>query len=107
MSCGGEKNNGGELNHWTPPLMITSLLSYPSEMNKKNFAEGCNVLTGEVDNHPANNKYVLEEEVPTELKVLLDLDLVPSDVLDKHTTEDPAPGCHSRRRIAKMIYFKL
>jgi len=29
------------------------------------------------------------------------------DVLDKHTTEDPAPGCLSRRRIAKMIYFKL
>ena len=50
---------------------------------------------------------MLEEEVPTELKVLLDLDSVPSDVLDKHTTEDPAPGCLSRRRIAKMIYFKL
>ncbi len=26
-------------------------------MNKKNFAEGYNVLTGKVDNHPANNKY--------------------------------------------------
>jgi hypothetical protein len=26
-------------------------------MNKKNFVEGYNVLTGEVDNHPANNKY--------------------------------------------------
>jgi hypothetical protein len=26
-------------------------------MNKKNFAEGYNVLTGEVENHPANNKY--------------------------------------------------
>jgi hypothetical protein len=26
-------------------------------MNKKNIAEGYNVLTGEVDNHPANNKY--------------------------------------------------
>jgi hypothetical protein len=26
-------------------------------MNKKNFAEGYSVLTGEVDNHPANNKY--------------------------------------------------
>ena len=50
---------------------------------------------------------MLEEEVPTELKVLLDLDLVPSDVLDKHTTEDPAPGCLSRRHIVKMIYFKL
>ncbi len=26
-------------------------------MNKKNFAEGYNVLTGKVDNHPTNNKY--------------------------------------------------
>ncbi len=26
-------------------------------MNKKNFAEGYNVFTGKVDNHPANNKY--------------------------------------------------
>jgi hypothetical protein len=26
-------------------------------MNEKNFAECYNVLTGEVDNHPANNKY--------------------------------------------------
>jgi hypothetical protein len=25
------------------------------------------------------------------------------DVLVKHTTEDPAPGCLSRRRIVKMI----
>jgi hypothetical protein len=37
--------------------MITSLLLDPSVMNEKNFAEGCNVLTGEVDNHLANNKY--------------------------------------------------
>jgi hypothetical protein len=39
--------------------MIISLLSDPSVINKKNFAEGYNVLTGEVDNHPANanNKY--------------------------------------------------
>ena len=29
------------------------------------------------------------------------------DVLVKHTTEDPAPGCLGRRRIVKMIYFKL
>jgi hypothetical protein len=29
------------------------------------------------------------------------------DVLVKHTTEDPAPGCLSRRHIVKMIYFKL
>ncbi len=29
------------------------------------------------------------------------------DVLDNHTTVDPAPGCLSRRRIVKMIYFKL
>jgi hypothetical protein len=37
--------------------IIISLLSDPSVMNKKNFAEGYNVLTGEVDNHRANNKY--------------------------------------------------
>ena len=37
--------------------MIISLLSDPSVMNKKNFAEVYNVLTGKVDNHPANNKY--------------------------------------------------
>jgi hypothetical protein len=36
--------------------MIISLLSDPSEMNQKNFAEEYNLLTGEVDNHPANNK---------------------------------------------------
>ncbi len=29
------------------------------------------------------------------------------DVLVKHTTEIPPPGCLSRRRIVKMIYFKL
>jgi hypothetical protein len=49
---------------------------------------------------------VLEEEVPTELKVLLTLSCTLMSLL-KHTTEDPAPGCLSRRRIAKMIYFKL
>jgi hypothetical protein len=37
--------------------MIISLLSDPSVMNEKNFAEGYNVLTGKVDNHPANDKY--------------------------------------------------
>jgi hypothetical protein len=37
--------------------MIISLLSDSSVMNEKNFAEGYNVLTGEVDNHPANSKY--------------------------------------------------
>jgi hypothetical protein len=37
--------------------MIISLLSDPSVMNKTNLAEGYNVLTGKVDNHPANNKY--------------------------------------------------
>jgi hypothetical protein len=37
--------------------MIISLLTDPGVMNKKNFAEGYNVLTGEVDNHLANNKY--------------------------------------------------
>jgi hypothetical protein len=37
--------------------MIIGLLSDPSVMNKKNFAKEYNVLTGKVDNHPANNKY--------------------------------------------------
>ena len=37
--------------------MIISLLSDPSVMNEKNFAEGYNVLTGKIDNHPANNKH--------------------------------------------------
>ncbi len=36
--------------------MIISLLADPSVMNKKNFAEVYNVLTGEVDSHPANSK---------------------------------------------------
>ncbi len=49
---------------------------------------------------------MLEEEVPTELKVLLTLSCTWMS-LSKHTTEDPAPGCLSRRRISKMIYFKL
>ncbi len=37
--------------------MIISLLTGPSIMNEKNFAEGYNVLTGEVDDHPAKKKY--------------------------------------------------
>jgi hypothetical protein len=37
--------------------MIISFSTDPSVMNKKNFAEGYNVLTGEVDNHSANYKY--------------------------------------------------
>ncbi len=37
--------------------MIISLLTDPSVTNKKNFVEGYNVLTGEVENHPAKNKY--------------------------------------------------
>jgi hypothetical protein len=37
--------------------MIITLLLDPSVMNEQNFAEGYNVLTGKVDNHPANNKY--------------------------------------------------
>jgi hypothetical protein len=37
--------------------MIIGLLSDPSLMNEKNFAEAYNMLTGKVDNHPANNKY--------------------------------------------------
>jgi len=49
---------------------------------------------------------LLEEEVPTDLKVLLTLSSTWTS-LSKHTTEDLAPGCLSRRRIAKMIYFKL
>ncbi len=49
---------------------------------------------------------MLEEEVPTELKVLLILTGTLMSLL-KHTTEDPTPGCLSRRCIVKMIYFKL
>ncbi len=49
---------------------------------------------------------MLEEEVPTELKLLLTLSCTLTS-LSKHTTEDPAPGCLSRRRIPKMIYFRL
>jgi hypothetical protein len=37
--------------------MIISLLTDSSLTIEKNFAEGHNVFTGEVDNHPANNKY--------------------------------------------------
>ncbi len=43
--------------------MIISLLTDPRVMNKKNFAEGYNVLTGEVNNHSANN--VLKQKVTT------------------------------------------
>ncbi len=49
---------------------------------------------------------MLEEKVPTELKVLLTLTGTLMSLL-KHTTEDPTPGCHSERCIIKMIYFKL
>ncbi len=49
---------------------------------------------------------LLEEEVSTELKVLLTLTGTLMSLL-KHTTEDPTPGCLSRRHIVKMIYFKL
>jgi hypothetical protein len=49
---------------------------------------------------------VLEEEAPTELKVLLTLTGTLTSLL-KHTTEDPAPGCLSRRLIVKIFYFKL
>ncbi len=37
--------------------MIISLLTDPSLMNKKNFTEGYNVFSGEVDKYPANKKY--------------------------------------------------
>jgi hypothetical protein len=37
--------------------MIFSLLTDPSVMNEKNYAEGYNVLTGEVDDHSDNEKY--------------------------------------------------
>jgi hypothetical protein len=49
---------------------------------------------------------MLEEEEPTELKVLLTLTGTLTSLL-KHTTEDPAPSCLSRRRIIKMIYLKV
>jgi hypothetical protein len=42
--------------------MIISLLNNPSLMKEQNFAEGYNVFTGKVHNHPDNNKY---EEVHT------------------------------------------
>ncbi len=54
----------------------------------------------------ASLMFMLEEEVPTEFKVLLTLTGTLMSLL-KHTTEDPAPDCLSRRRIVKMIYFKL
>ena len=53
-----------------------------------------------------NKALMLEEEVPTELKVLLTLTGTLTSLL-KHTTEDPTPGCLSERRIIEMIYFKL
>jgi hypothetical protein len=53
-------------------------------------------------NHRWSWKKVLEEEVPTELKVLLTLSCTLTS-FSKHTTEDPAPGCPSRRRSARMI----
>jgi hypothetical protein len=37
--------------------MIISLLSDPSVINETNFAEGYNVLTGNVDNHSAKKKH--------------------------------------------------
>jgi hypothetical protein len=55
---------------------------------------------------PPYSHEMLEEEVPTELKVLLTLSCTLLS-FSKHTTKDPAPGCLSRRRIARMIYFKL
>ena len=49
---------------------------------------------------------MLEEEIPSSsaLRPWLVWYL---DVLQKHTTVDPTPSCLSRRRIVKMIYFKL
>jgi hypothetical protein len=66
---------------------------------------GCPSVVGHFQRH-LPHKQVLEEEVPTELKVLLTLTGTLTSLL-KHTTEDPDPGCLRRRRIAKMIYFKL
>jgi hypothetical protein len=38
--------------------MIMSMLTDPSLMNPNNFAEGYNVLTGDVSvDHPSNHKY--------------------------------------------------
>jgi hypothetical protein len=47
---------------------------------------------------------MLEEEVPTELKVLLTLTVTLTSLL-KHTTEDPALGCLSRRCIVVSTIF--
>jgi hypothetical protein len=67
---------------------------------------GVNFVFLMVSSNLVSTFLVLEEEVPTELKVLLTLSCTLTS-LSKHTTEDPAPGCLSRRRIARMIYFKL
>ncbi len=49
---------------------------------------------------------MLEEEVPMS-SALWPWLVWYLDALDKHTTVDSAPRCLSRRRIVKMIYFKL
>ncbi len=37
--------------------MIMSLLTNPTLMNDQFFPEGYNVLTGQLENHSANDKY--------------------------------------------------
>ena len=48
---------------------------------------------------------MLEEEVPTELNVLLTLSGTLTSLLN--TPLRSRPGCLSRRRMVKMIHFKL
>ncbi len=68
--------------------------------------------------HPANLAWGILDLARSQLKINVgrrgtnwaqsppDLDWC-LDVLQKHTTVDSAPGCLSRRRIVKMINFKL
>jgi hypothetical protein len=60
---------------------------------------------GAVNKLSFSSMLLLEKEVTTELKVFLTLTGTLTSLL-KHTTEDPTPGCLSRKRIVKMIYFK-
>ncbi len=90
---------------WTT-IGVGELLSYAGIDFKKPTDE--EQLVKEIKRRKKLNdmKLVLEKEVPTELKVLLTLTGTLTSLL-KHTTEDPAPGCLSRRCNIKMIYFKL
>jgi hypothetical protein len=78
----------------------------PNAGTAHSVANSVSFLNSMMNINSKSDYTVLEEEVPTELKVLLTLTGTLMSLL-KHTTEDPAPGCLSRRRIVKMIYFML